>query len=138
MRLYNIRGRLVSKSVGKYLIDWDAGSRSKIQKHVKDFLSDFWKGCVVYEEFPVYGTRLKVDILNASRMQAVEVHGDQHIKFNKFFHDNSREKYLESISRDSQKYEWLEKNNFQIIEIYQKDIVKLSKEWFEDKFDVLL
>ena len=117
MRLYNVRGRLVSKNVSKYLIDWGSKSRSKIQKTVKDFLAEYWRGCVVYEEFPVYGTRLKVDILNASRMQAVEVHGDQHIKFNKFFHSNSREKYLDSISRDSQKYEWLEQNNFKVIEM---------------------
>lgn len=138
MRLYNVKGRLVSKNVSKYLVDWESKSRSKIQKAVKDFLSEYWRGCVVYEEFPVYGTRLKVDILNASRMQAVEVHGDQHIKFNKFFHSNSREKYLDSISRDMQKYEWLEQNNFKVIEIYQNDICKLSKEWFEDKFGIIL
>jgi|TARA_R110000744_G_C19362976_1_gene561591 hypothetical protein len=138
MRLYNVKGRLVSKNVSKYLVDWEAKSRSKIQKATKDFLVEYWRGCVVYEEFPVYGTRLKVDILNASRMQAVEVQGDQHIKFNKFFHSNSREKYLDSISRDMQKHEWLEQNNFQVIEIYQKDIPKLSKEWFEDKFGTIL
>jgi hypothetical protein len=138
MRLYNIRGRLTNKNVSSCIIDWEANSRSKIQKQVKDFLRVFWSGCIVYEEFPVYGTRLKVDILNASRMQAVEVHGDQHIKFNKFFHNNSRENYLNSISRDTQKYEWLEANGFKLIEIYQKDIKKLSKNWFEDSFGVLL
>lgn len=138
MRLYNVRGRLTNKNVSPYIINWNADSRSKMQKQVKDFLREFWSGCVVYEEFPVYGTRLKVDILNASRMQAVEVHGDQHIKFNKFFHSNSRENYLNSISRDTQKYEWLEANNFKVIEIYQKDIKKLSKDWFEHKFGVLL
>ena len=138
MRLYNIKGRLVKKNVSPYIINWDAPSRSKMQKRVKDSLFDFWKGCVVYEEFPVYGTKLKVDILNASRMQAVEVHGDQHIKFNKFFHANSREIYLNSISRDAEKYEWLEANNFKVIEIYQKDMKNLSKEWFEDKFEIFL
>lgn len=125
--------------VNKYLIDWDAPCRSKVQKKVKDFLKEYWKGCIVYEEFPVYGRkRMKVDILNASRKQAVEVHGMQHVKFNKHFHNNSREKFLESISRDLTKYEWLEKNDFTVIEIYENEIDLLTKEWFEVKFDVTL
>ena len=67
MRLYNIKGRLVSKNVRKYLIDWDKKSRSKVQFKVKKILEPYWKNYVVYEEFPVYGTLLKVDILNATK-----------------------------------------------------------------------
>ena len=61
MRLYNVRGRLESKNVNKYLIDWDEKCRSKIQKKVKDFFRDHWENHVVYEEFPVFGSRLKVN-----------------------------------------------------------------------------
>ena len=62
MRLYNVNGNLQKKNVSKYLMDWDKKSRSKIQFKVKKFLEPFWKGHIVFEEFPVYGSKLKVDI----------------------------------------------------------------------------
>ena len=101
MKLYNIYGKVVSKNVSGYLIDWDSKSRSKIQYKVKQFLKQYWKNHIVYEEFPVFGSKLKVDILNATRKIAVEVHGPQHSSFNKFFHGESRLNYLKSIKRDS-------------------------------------
>jgi hypothetical protein len=85
MRLLNIYGRLERKNVNKYLIKWDKPSRSKIQFEVKRFLKRYWQSCVVYEEFPVYGSRMKVDILNATKKIAIEVNGAQHSNFNKFF-----------------------------------------------------
>lgn len=138
MRLLNISGRLQNKSVFKFLIDWDKKSRSNIQKQVKDFLKTFWKAHVVYEEFPVYGTRQKVDILNATLRVAVEVQGKQHGSFNKFFHANSRSKYLESIKRDVIKAQWLEKNNYKLIEIEEDEVGLLTKDFFEKKFDLKL
>tara|TARA_R100001509_G_C4866703_1_gene215288 strand:- start:992 stop:1408 length:417 start_codon:yes stop_codon:yes gene_type:complete len=134
MRLYNIYGRSVTKNVTKYLIDWDAKSRSKLQFDAKQFFRQYWSGQVVYEEFPVFGTRMKVDILNATKRIAIEVNGEQHDKFNKFFHNNSRAKYLDSIKRDMKKAEWLEKNSFTLIEIYKKDIKDLSRDFFKQNF----
>lgn len=138
MRLYNIYGKLQKKNVGSYLINWDGKSRSKIQFSVKQFLKTFWKAQMVYEEFPVYGTKMKVDILNATKKIAIEVNGRQHSSFNKFFHSNSRANYLKSIKRDIQKSEWLEKNDFTLIEIEQSEVKDISKEFFKNKFDVTL
>ncbi len=129
MRLFNIRGKLQSKLVGKYLIKWSAKSRSKIQFKVKQFLKLYWENHVVYEEFPVYGSRMKVDILNATKKIAVEVNGRQHSNFNAFFHNNSRAKYLASIKRDVEKREWLEKNGFSLIEIEEDEVNQLSEEF---------
>ena len=138
MRLYNVYGKLQKKNVGRYLIKWNDKSRSKIQYTVKQFLKPFWKAQMVYEEFPVYGTRLKVDILNATKKIAIEVNGRQHASFNKFFHSNSRTNYLKSIKRDIQKSEWLKKNDFTLIEIEQDEVKEISKEFFKDKFDIIL
>lgn len=129
MRLYNVKGKLQSKIVTRYLIDWEKKSRSKIQFKVKQFLKSYWENHVVYEEFPVYGTRMKVDILNATKKIAVEVNGRQHSSFNPFFHNNSRAKYLSSIKRDVKKAEWLEKNGFTLIEIEQDEVNQLSEEF---------
>ncbi len=138
MRLYNIYGNLQSKNVSKYIIDWQKKSRSKIQFEVKQFLKPFWESQIVYEEFPVFGSRMTVDILNATKKIAIEVQGNQHLEFNKFFHNNSRAKYLESIKRDMQKAEWLDQNNFTLIEINQDEVNKLSESFFEEKFQLKL
>ena len=134
MRLLNINGRLQKKSVSKYLINWNKKSRSKVQFKTKKFLEPFWRGHIVYEEFPVYGSRMTVDILNATKKLAVEVQGKQHGEFNKFFHSNSRLKYLEGIKRDIKKAEWLENNGFILLEIEENEVDSLSLEFFLDKF----
>ena len=136
MRLYNIKGKLQSKSVTKYLIKWSKKSRSKLQFNVKQFFKDYWKNHIVYEEFPVYGTRMKVDIINVSKKIAVEVNGPQHDSFNKFFHGNSRAKYLESIKRDVLKAKWLESNGFIIMQIYEKELKLLSPQYLEELYHI--
>ena len=138
MRLYNINGKLQNKSVSKYLIKWNKKSRSKVQFRTKKFLEPFWKAQIVYKEFPVYGTRMTVDILNATKKLAIEVQGRQHSEFNKFFHGNSRLKYLEGIKRDIKKAEWLEKNGFILLEIEEDEVDLLSIKFFMDKFSTIL
>lgn len=137
MRLINIYGNLTSKNVNKYVINWDKKSRSILQFKVKQFLKPYWKHYIVYEEFPVYGSLLKVDILNATRRIAVEVHGPQHEEFH-FFHNKSPTAYLESIKRDKQKYDWLVKNNFKIVEIGHKEVDTLTPEFFQENFNIKL
>jgi hypothetical protein len=133
MRLLNINGTLVNKNVRKYSIDWEAKSRSKLQYKFKSFFFPYWKNHIVYEEFPVYGSMLKVDLLNATKKIAVEVQGEQHESFNKFFHDNSRLKYLQSIKRDVKKEKWLETNGFKLLELYEDDLKNLSAQYIEEK-----
>jgi len=136
MRLYSTTGKLISKNVSKYRVDWNSKSKSNLQFEIKQFLRQYWINHIVYEEFPVYGTRMKVDFINATRKIAVEVNGAQHSSFNKFFHNNSRAKYLSSIRRDYEKYEWLMKNEFKFIELEQEDLKVLSPEFILQKFDV--
>lgn len=138
MKLLNIYGRAVSQNVSRYLIDWDAPSLSKIQFKTKQFLKNYWKNHTVYEEFPVYGSRLKVDILNATRKIAVEVHGPQHSSYSKFFHGESRLNYLKSIKRDVQKEKWLEQNGFFLVEVYDHEVDILCEKFFREKFNIVL
>ena len=136
MRLYNIYGKLVNKNVVKYKVYWDKPCRSKIQFNVKSFFKDYWSGHICYEEFPVFGSRLKVDLINFTRKIAVEVQGEQHNEFNKFFHNNSRDKYLESIQRDMKKIQWLEMNEFKVLEVTKEDLPELSRKYIFDTFGV--
>ena len=136
MKLYDIKGRLVNKSVSKYRVDCEGKCRSNIQFEVKQFFKTFWYGQICYEEFPVYGTRMKVDLINMTKRIAVETQGAQHESFNKFFHNNSRANYLRSITRDYDKIVWLENNNFKILEIFEEDLASLSRKYILDKFEV--
>jgi hypothetical protein len=137
MRLYNARGRLVNKNVTRYLIKWDGKSKSNIQFRVKQFLKPFWRGHIVYEEFPVYGTLMTVDLLNASYKIAIEVQGQQHTEFH-YFHGGKPVNYLDAIKRDVKKQEWLQKNDFQLIEINYDEIDSLSCQFFLEKFNLVL
>ena len=137
MRLLNVKGRLVVKNVSRFIIKWDGKSKSNLQFEVKKFFKPFWKGCIVYEEFPVYGTLLKVDILNATLKIAIEVNGPQHSQFH-YFHGGNPMEYLKAVKLDIQKVEWLEQNNFKLIEINWDEVPLLTKEFVKQKFAIEL
>lgn len=137
MRFKNIFGRDINKSINKYLIKWSDPCRSKVQFKVKKFFETYWQTHVVVEEFPVFGTRMKCDLINLTKKIAVETHGMQHDKFVKHFH-RTRTGFKKSVKRDLQKYEWLENNGFTVIEIFENEIKDLNEEWLKEKFDLNL
>jgi len=109
------------KNSSKYLIDWDKKCRSKIQKNVKDLLYRHWIADIVFEELPVLGTRMTLDFYNANRKIAVEVDGNQHYKYNKFFHSNSRQNFLSQLQRDEKKEYFCEINKIRLVRILERD-----------------
>ncbi len=127
---------LVDVRVSDYLIDWDK-KVSKPQKKVKDFLRPFWKTSVVLEEVRIPGSLLRIDLMNLSRKQVVEVSPKSTHSFNKFFHNN-RIKFGAGIKRELQKEEWCRKNGFKFIEVLEDDLNNLSEEWFKKTYDVSL
>ena len=135
MRLYNVNGVLVKKTVNRYLIKWDGESKSKLQFQTKQFLKPFWRSCICYEEFPVYGTLLKVDLLNATLKIAIEVNGPQHSQLH-YFHNGKPSLYLDTFKRDVKKIEWLKRNGFEVVEINFDEVSKLSTEFFKEKFSI--
>lgn len=121
--------------IQKYKIKWDNPSKSKFQKSVKDFLQEYWSKHVVFEEFPIAGTRMTFDFFNANEKIAIEVQGGQHTKYVPFFHGNYQNNYLMQLKRDHQKHDFCELNEIKLVEIYEKD--KLSKDFFK-KLDIIL
>jgi hypothetical protein len=121
--------------IHKYNIDWQGSSKSKFQKSVKDFLFEYWNRQVVFEEFPVAGTRMTFDFYNANSKIAIEVQGGQHTKYVPFFHGKYKNNYLMQLKRDHQKHDFCDLNGIKLVEIYEKD--KLSKDFFK-KLDILL
>jgi hypothetical protein len=134
VKFKTLYGRTVSKNCFRYLIDWDKPSRSKIQFRVKQLLKPFWIAHIVFEEFPVVGTRLKIDFFNATRRLAIEFNGPQHDTFNPFFHNNSRTRFVDSMDRDCQKAKWLALNGIKLVEFIESDLKDLSS--FYNKLDI--
>lgn len=118
------------KKAKKYLIDWDGSSRSKIQFKTKQFLKTYWSNHIVFEEFPVVGSRLSLDFYNANKKVAIEVQGKQHTKYVPFFHGKNKINYLNQLRRDQDKLKFCELNQIQLIEIYEEDT--LDKKLFEN------
>ena len=135
MKFKNIFGKEVNKTINKFLIDWNKPCKSKVQFNVKKFFEHRWNTHVVVEEFPVFGTRMKCDLINFTKKIAVETHGLQHDKFVKHFH-KTKTGFKNSVKRDLQKYQWLEMNGFRIIEIFENELISLSPEWIKEKFDI--
>ena len=131
MKFIGLNGRELNlKNPKKYLINWEKQSRSKFQSQTKNFLKPYWQHDIVFEEFRLVGTRLSFDFYNANKKIIIEVQGAQHTKFVKFFHGN-RLKFLQQLKRDDKKYEFCEKNNLKLVEIYPTDQICL--EFFENQ-----
>tara|TARA_Y100000361_G_C11161802_1_gene347920 strand:- start:8168 stop:8578 length:411 start_codon:yes stop_codon:yes gene_type:complete len=113
----------------KYLIKWDAPSRSKMQYNCKQFLKDYWFNDIVFEEFPIAGTRLSIDFYNSNKNIAVEVQGGQHLKYTPHFHGKSKSTFLSQIRRDNEKQEFCKLNKIKLVEVYPDD--KVSVELFK-------
>lgn len=130
MKIIGLTGKEINKPVQKYLIKWKKKCRSKFQKDVKDFLYPFWKNQIVYEEFPVAGTRMTIDFFNLSTKIAIEVQGEQHRTPNKHFHNGNKMNFYAQIERDMEKKKYCELNGWTMFEIYPEDM-PLTKEFLE-------
>lgn len=121
MRFKTLTGatRTVKKSKN-FLIDWDGQSRSKIQFKAKQFLKKYWSNHIVFEEFPVAGTKLSLDFYNANKKIAVEVQGQQHTRYVPFFHGDNKINYINQLKRDSDKLKFCELNDIHLVEIYKE------------------
>jgi len=131
MRFKTLTGAIRTvKKAKNYLIDWDGPSRSKIQFNAKQFLKQYWSKHIVFEEFPVAGTKLSLDFYNANKKIAIEVQGKQHTKYVPFFHGKNKINYLNQLKRDQDKLKFCEINDIQLVEIYDGD--ELNEKLFEN------
>lgn len=127
----------INVNINKYKIKWLDPSASQIQTAFKTFVYPYWKNCTVLEEFRIPGSLLECDFLNLDKNIAVEINGQQHNKFIKYFHKN-KSNFIRHVKRDVQKYDWLIKNKFQVLELETEDINNLSLEYIKQKFNIEL
>lgn len=109
------------KKPKNHLINWDEKSRSKFQFNVKQFLKKYWSNDMVFEEMPMAGSRMTFDFYNATQNLAIEVQGQQHVKYTPYFHGKAKSNFIGQIRRDNDKQKYCELNKIKLIEVYPDD-----------------
>lgn len=101
--------------------DCDELFRSNLHKKARLIIQKCLPYCTIYEEVTLTGCKgtsgyLVADFMVPSIPMIIEVHGEQHYKYSKFFH-KSEEQYKEYLQNDSIKKEWAISNNIIYIEL---------------------
>lgn len=130
----NYPNNKVNVNLSKYKIDWEKGG-SKPHLKVKQFLEPYWQCFQVVEEFPIPGSKLRIDILNASQKICIEISPSSSHDFNPFFHKSRVSGFLASLNRDEAKEGWILENGFQYICLGDEDLKNLTRERFKAKFN---
>lgn len=106
--------------------------RSSLHEKAVLLLKEKFPFCNIIEEVVLAGTKtkfrnttLKADFFIPAKNLVVEVHGEQHFKYNNFFFNNKME-FFKAQSRDRDKKEWCEINNFHLIELLYSESIE---EW---------
>ena len=127
----------VNVNTAKYAIDW-AKAVSKPQQAAKNFLHPYWKYDNVLEEFLIPGSKLRIDLLNLTKIEdysgvAIEISPESSHSFNPFFHKSRVSRFLASVKRDLGKMEWVKENGFLYVCLNEADLKNLSVEMFLSK-----
>ena len=94
------------------------GNSSKLHKNARKLLRKMFPVHTILEEVTLPGSSrnksLSADFVLLDLKLIIEVHGEQHYKFNNFYHANVFE-FVRSKKRDTNKKQWAELNNFILI-----------------------
>jgi hypothetical protein len=107
----------------------ECSTRSSLHIKAKALLDEIFPHDRVFEEVSLPGSKtqfrktvLRADFFIPNRNLLIEVHGEQHHKFNKFFFKNKMAFY-KAKARDNEKREWCELNSIKLVEFnYNEDI----------------
>jgi len=130
--------KIVTLKTSKYIIDWENDGNSSLEIMFRNLIYPFWKNYIVLFQPRIPGSLLKLDFMNMNKKLAVEIDGEQHGKFNLFFHNKSRANYLSSIKRDLEKEKWCERNNIQLLRLNEEDLQYFSPKYIQKKFGISL
>lgn len=95
---------------------------SKYHIRARILLNKLFPNDIVYEEVTLKGSKkfnqkdLYADFLIPSHSILIEVHGEQHYKYNNFFH-SSKLDFIQSKARDMRKLSWCQLNDIIYIEL---------------------
>jgi len=118
MKFYDTKGREHSVDIrpSRWKRKEVGEGRGKFQSKVGIIIAQLFYGYHVLEEFPCFGEGLQLDFFLPTKKLAVEVQGQQHFKFNSFFHKD-KAAFLRQLSNDKRKVLWCEANKICLVKI---------------------
>ena len=131
MKVRDLEGNITTwKLTGQIVTATDRRSRSKLHVSARKILYEIFPTMKILEEVPIKPRGSKTQYLDFYINQiklAVEVHGQQHYKFNTMFHASARD-FLNQKKNDADKQEWCWLNGITHIELpYNEDIEQWKK-----------
>lgn len=124
MKMYDVYGKKVTANINQSEYPLRGkNSRSEFQSEVGKVLLDKFPLFPILEEWPIPASRLEIDFFIPQLMIAIEVNGDQHKKYNKFFHASIAD-FKKQKNRDKRKRDWCELNGITLIDINNIDEVE--------------
>jgi len=96
---------------------------SKLHQHARDILKEIFPFEQILEEVKLPGSSsppLWADFFIPGPRLIIEVHGEQHYKFNNFHFKNKME-FFKAKARDNKKIEWCELNDIEVISLSYKE-----------------
>ena len=128
MKVVGLNGREYNINLKKYIVKNDDKTvKSKYHMVARELLAEMFKGYTVLEEVKLPGSRcpskksaLFLDFFIPSLSLGIEVHGQQHYEFCKFFH-KTKAGFLTSKKRDFIKEDWCDLNSIELIVLNYSD-----------------
>jgi len=122
MKVRGINGKEYVWNLSSYDVFYDdTRKRSKYHLRARNLLREIFNSYRILEEVKLPGSTalnrksvLYIDFYIPSIKMGFEVHGEQHYKYNPFFH-KSQADFLKAKARDEDKIEWCEINDIDII-----------------------
>lgn len=114
MKVLGLDGKQHSWNLAQYT----SNNRNVSQLHSKAraLLQQMYPMDAILEEVLLPGTRLFADFYIHRLKMMVEVHGEQHYKYNTHFFSSKRD-FLEAKKRDQDKKNWAELNGITLVEL---------------------
>jgi hypothetical protein len=123
MKYIGFNGRQYNINPTDYIVYGDDElSRSSLHLRARQILKKLFPKDIILEEISLPGSSkgstgtLRLDFLIETYKLAIEVHGEQHYKFNSHFFKDKHQ-FLLALKRDSVKMEWCEMNEISLVEL---------------------
>jgi hypothetical protein len=124
MQVKSLDGQIQNWQLTGHFSHGKMENKSEPHLRARELLKNCYPTIPILEEVTIPVRRsdvLYVDFYIPMLRTAVEVHGEQHYKFIKFYH-HDRLGFLRSQKRDREKIEWCDINNIKYIELpYNED-----------------
>lgn len=123
MKYIGFNGRQYNINPTDYIVYGDDElSRSSLHLRARQVLKKLFPKDIILEEISLPGSSkgstgtLRLDFLIETYKIGIEVHGEQHYKFNSHFFKD-KQHFLLALKRDSVKIEWCEMNGISLVEL---------------------